>query len=149
MKIFERVLDRRLRDIVGVTRNQCGFGKNCRRINAIHAVRLLTEKHREKKKTVHLSFLDLEKAFNRIPRDLIWPSLRAHRVPEEYVKWVQLLYMNVTSSVRSTAGTSARSPVKTAVDASLCRRCRRRCKHQGGAPERGLERPARTIWDGI
>ncbi|EYC42513.1 hypothetical protein Y032_0528g2973, partial [Ancylostoma ceylanicum] len=75
--------------------------------DAIHAVRQLTEKHREKKKTVHLAFLHLEKAFDRIPRKLIWLSLRDHGVPEEYVRWVQLLYSNVTSSVRSAAGTSA------------------------------------------
>ncbi|EYB85314.1 hypothetical protein Y032_0300g1794 [Ancylostoma ceylanicum] len=86
MKIFERVLDWRLRDIVEVTRNQCWFVKSCSTTDAIHAVRLLTEKHRKKKKTVHLAFLDLEKAFDRIIGDLIWLSLRAHGVPEEYVR---------------------------------------------------------------
>ncbi|EYC40903.1 hypothetical protein Y032_0590g385 [Ancylostoma ceylanicum] len=107
MKIFERVLGRRLRGIVEVTRNQCGFVKNCSTTDAIHAVRLLSEKHREKKKTVHLAFLDLEEAFDRIPRELICLSLRYHGIPEEYVRWMQLLYRNVTSSVRSAAGTSA------------------------------------------
>ncbi|EYC10880.1 hypothetical protein Y032_0053g2350 [Ancylostoma ceylanicum] len=106
MKIFERILDSRLRDIVEVSRNQCGFVKKCSTTDAIHAVRLLTEKHREKKKTVHLAFLDLEKAFDRVPRELIWLSLRAHGVPEEYVRWTQLLYKDAKSSVRCAAGTS-------------------------------------------
>ncbi|EYC22106.1 hypothetical protein Y032_0018g3716 [Ancylostoma ceylanicum] len=106
MKIFERVLDSRLRDIDEVTQNQCGSVKNCGPTDSIHAVRLLTEKHRETEETVHLAFLDLEKAFDRIPRELFWLSLRAHGVPEQYVIWVQLLYRNVTSSVRSAAGTS-------------------------------------------
>ncbi|EYC25675.1 hypothetical protein Y032_0011g1328 [Ancylostoma ceylanicum] len=39
MKIFERILDSRLRDIVGVSRNQSGFVKNCSTTDAIHAVR--------------------------------------------------------------------------------------------------------------
>uniref|UniRef100_A0A3Q4H3V8 Uncharacterized protein n=1 Tax=Neolamprologus brichardi TaxID=32507 RepID=A0A3Q4H3V8_NEOBR len=57
-------------------------------------------RHREKNKTVHKAFLDLEKAFDRIPLDLIWHSLRSIGVPEAYVKWIQLLYDNITSSIR-------------------------------------------------
>ncbi|RCN37939.1 hypothetical protein ANCCAN_16152 [Ancylostoma caninum] len=72
MKIFERILDSRLRDIVEIAPNQGGFVKNCSTTDAIHAVRLLTEIHREKRKTVHLAFLDLEKSFDRVPRELIW-----------------------------------------------------------------------------
>ena len=35
-------------------------------------------------------FVDLEKAFDRIPKDLIWWCLRKKGVPEEYVKIVQV-----------------------------------------------------------
>lgn len=63
MKIFERVLDQLLRSIVTITSNQCGFVKGCGTTDAIHAVRLLMEKHREKNNMVHMAFLDLEKAF--------------------------------------------------------------------------------------
>ncbi len=85
MKIFERVLDRRLRSLVDITPNQCGFVKGCGTTDAIHAARLLMEKHREKYKPVHMAFLDPEKAFDRVPHDLIWRALRLHGVPEEYV----------------------------------------------------------------
>ena len=37
-------------------------------------------------------FVDLEKVFNRIPRDLIWWCLRKKGVPEKYVKIVQDMY---------------------------------------------------------
>ena len=106
MKIFERVLDARLREIVKVTRNQCGFVKGCGTTDAIHAVRLLMEKHRERNKPIHMAFLDLEKAFDRIPHDLIWHAMRSHGVPEVYVQWTQLLYRNVTSAIRGPVGTS-------------------------------------------
>uniref|UniRef100_A0A669B359 Reverse transcriptase domain-containing protein n=1 Tax=Oreochromis niloticus TaxID=8128 RepID=A0A669B359_ORENI len=55
---------------------------------------------KEKNKTVHMAFLDLEKAFDRVPHDLIWHSLRSHGVPEAYIKWIQLLYDNATINVR-------------------------------------------------
>ncbi|ETN75810.1 hypothetical protein NECAME_12119 [Necator americanus] len=52
MKVLERVLDARLRKIVSVSLNQCGFVKDCSTIDAIHAVRILLEKHREKNRRI-------------------------------------------------------------------------------------------------
>ncbi|KAK6764660.1 hypothetical protein RB195_024836 [Necator americanus] len=110
MKVFERVLEARLRKIVSVSLNQCGFVKDCSTIDAIHAVRILLEKHREKNRSVHLAFLDLEKAFDRVPHELPWMSMRSHRVPDEYVRWTK-----PTSVVRCAAGTSRPFPVHVAV----------------------------------
>ncbi|EYC17011.1 hypothetical protein Y032_0032g2616 [Ancylostoma ceylanicum] len=71
MKIFELILDSRLRAIVSTTANQCGFVKDCGTIDDIHAARLLVERHRQENRSVHLAFLDLEKAFDRVPRELM------------------------------------------------------------------------------
>ncbi|ETN78579.1 hypothetical protein NECAME_18200 [Necator americanus] len=92
VKVFERALEARLRKIGSVSLNQSGFVKDCSTIDAIHAIRILLEKHREKNRSVHLAFLDLEKAFDRVPHELLWMSMRSHRVPEEYVRWTKLLY---------------------------------------------------------
>lgn len=85
MKIFERILDARLRQIATITANQCGFVKGSGTTDAIHAARLLVEKHRETKSTVHMAFLDPEKAFDRVLHDLIWHALHSHGAPEAYV----------------------------------------------------------------
>ncbi|EYB86955.1 hypothetical protein Y032_0270g844 [Ancylostoma ceylanicum] len=37
MKVFERVIDRRVRHIIRVSKNQCGFVANCIPTDAIHA----------------------------------------------------------------------------------------------------------------
>ncbi|KAK6757912.1 hypothetical protein RB195_015624 [Necator americanus] len=115
MKVFERVLEARLRKIVSVSLNQCGFVKDCSTMDAIHAVRILLEKHREKNRSVHLAFLYLEKAFDRVPHELLWMSMRSHRVPEEYVRWTKLLYAKPTSVVRCAVGTSRPFPVRVGV----------------------------------
>ncbi|KAK6734411.1 hypothetical protein RB195_017912 [Necator americanus] len=115
MKVFEHVLEARLRKIVSVSLNQCGFLKDCSTIDAIHAVRILLEKHQEKNRSVHLAFLDLEKAFDRVPHELLWMYMRSHRVPEEYVRWTKLLYAKPTSVVRCAAGTSRPFPGQVGV----------------------------------
>ncbi|KAK6744362.1 hypothetical protein RB195_011205 [Necator americanus] len=82
MKVFERVLEARL----SVSLNQCGFVKDCTFIDVTHAIRIFLEKHREKNRSVHLAFLDLKKAFDRVPHELLWMSMKQHKVPEEYVR---------------------------------------------------------------
>ncbi|EYB87852.1 hypothetical protein Y032_0256g368 [Ancylostoma ceylanicum] len=115
MKIFERIIDRRIRDIIRVSTNQCGFVANCGTTDAIHAARLLIEKHREKQKPLHLAFLDLEKAFDRVPHEAIWYALRWHGVPEELIEWVRILYADPRSRVQAAAGTSAEFPISVGV----------------------------------
>ncbi len=61
MKIFERVLDSRLRGIINISPNQCGFVKGQGTTDAIHTACLLMEK------PIHMVFLDLQKAFNHVP----------------------------------------------------------------------------------
>ncbi|VDP06517.1 unnamed protein product [Heligmosomoides polygyrus] len=56
-KIFMRIHDRRIREIVKLSDNQCGSVAGCGTIDAIHAARLLAKKHREKQKPVHIHSL--------------------------------------------------------------------------------------------
>lgn len=104
MKIFKQIINARLRKIVSITPNQCSFVKENVMTDTIHAARLLLEKHSEKTKPDHMPFLDLEKAFDRVPHELIWHALQPHNVSEAYVQWTQIL--NVTSMVRCAVGTS-------------------------------------------
>ncbi|VDP13871.1 unnamed protein product [Heligmosomoides polygyrus] len=67
----ERIVDRRIHEIVKFSDNLCDFVSSCGIIDALHAARLLLEKHHEKQKPVHIAFLDLEKAFDRVSCELI------------------------------------------------------------------------------
>ncbi|KIH49450.1 hypothetical protein ANCDUO_20476 [Ancylostoma duodenale] len=64
MKICKHVLDSQLEAIVSPTPNYRGFVKGCGIIDATYAARLLVESHEEKNRSVHLAFLDVEKAFD-------------------------------------------------------------------------------------
>ena len=104
MKVFERILDKRIREIANLTKNQAGFVKNCGTTDAIFAARIFVEKHREKNVPLHLAFLNLEKAFDHVPHDVICLALRDHGIPEHLISWVKLLYKESTSYVQNAAG---------------------------------------------
>ena len=56
--------------------------------DAIQCLRKLMEKHRDARKDLFLVFINLEKAFDRVPRELIWLALRAHDIPGVYVSMI-------------------------------------------------------------
>ena len=74
--------------------------------------RHLHEKCREKKKYVHMVFGDLENAFDRIPRDVIWWCLRKKGMPEEYVKIVQDMYRSSKTQVVTQKGETEYFPIE-------------------------------------
>ena len=50
------------------------------------------EKYLAKNKTLYFSFIDLEKAFNHVPREVLWWSIRKVAVEEWLVRAVQSMY---------------------------------------------------------
>ena len=106
MKIFEKVLDRRLRKMVNIADGQFGFmpGKSC--TDAIFVLRRLQEKYGEKKRKLYHIFVDLEKAFDRVPRKAIVWALRRQEIPERLIRLVMCLYTDSKSRVCAAGGVS-------------------------------------------
>ena len=121
MKVLERILDKRIRAIANIAEGQCGFRPGLGTTDAIFAVRQLIEKHGERQRSIHLAFLDLEKAFDRVPHAAIWYSLRDHLVPEQYISWVKLLYKDAKSVVRCPVGTSKPFNISVEIGRASCR----------------------------
>ena len=82
MKIFERVIEEKVRSRVCLDDMQFGFSKGKGTTDAIFIVRQLQERYLCKKKELWMAFVDLEKAFDRVPREILWWSLRKLKVDE-------------------------------------------------------------------
>lgn len=64
----------------------------------------IAEEYRAKNRPLFVAFLDMEKAFDRVPRDTIWWSLRKKNVPEQYVNIIADMYRGARSMVRTVVG---------------------------------------------
>ena len=68
--------------------------------DAISIARQLQEKILDKNKKLYFGFVDLEKAFNRVPQKVLWWAVRVVGVPEWIVVIVQVMYSDAKSKIR-------------------------------------------------
>ena len=71
MKIVERVLEKRLRELVKVDDMQFGFMPGKGTTDALFILRRMQEELREREKKLYMCFVDLEKALDRVPRKVM------------------------------------------------------------------------------
>ena len=88
--MYEKVLDGRLSEVVDIDKMQNGFMPGRGTVDAVFVLRRLSEKFRAKNKLFFI-FVDLKKAFDRVPREVICFALRRKGVPEYLVNGVMSL----------------------------------------------------------
>ena len=115
MKMWERVIEKRLREEVTISDEQFGFMPGRSTMDAIFALRQLMEKYREGRQKLHCVFIDLEKAYDRVPRAEVWNCMRLKKVSEKYIRVVQDMYKNSSTQVRTSAGVSESFEVSVGV----------------------------------
>ena len=85
---------------------QFGFVKGKSTTDATFALRQLQERYREGQQDLHCVFIDLEKAYDRVPREELYWCMRDKGVPGKYIRLVKDMYHQCETVVRCAAGTS-------------------------------------------
>ena len=88
MKVWERIIEARLRDRVEISKQQYRFMPGKETIDAVFDLRMLMEKYREGQRQLHCVFVDLEKAYDRFPREELWYCMKKSGIVEKYVQLV-------------------------------------------------------------
>ena len=104
MKLWERLIEARIWKKMTIAEQQFGFMPGRSTTKAIFCLRMLLEKWTEGQKAVHRAFIDLKKAYNRVPREELWECLRSAKTSECYIRIIKDMYDKATSTVRSAAG---------------------------------------------
>jgi len=69
------------------------------------------EKYQEKEKSLIPIFIELEKAYDRVPREEISCCMRRKGIPKKYVRTVENMYEGATTRIRSSVGLTERISV--------------------------------------
>ena len=83
LKLWERVIEARLREMVNISKRQFDFQKGKSTTQPMFCLRMLQGKMREQQRNLYMVF---------IPRDIIWYCLRKRGIVEEYVRVIQDMY---------------------------------------------------------
>jgi len=91
---------------------QFGFMKGKGTTDAIFMARQMQENFRVKDKKLYFGFVDLEKAFDRVPREVISCAMRKLGVEEWLVSAVMSMYTRAKTVVRTVYGNSKGFEIK-------------------------------------
>ena len=100
MKVLERVIEERVRKIVKIDDMQFGFMAGGGPTDAIFIVRQLQEKYLGRNKELWMAFVDLEKAFDRVHREVVWWTRRYLGVDKWIVSVIRAMYEDATTKVK-------------------------------------------------
>ena len=95
MKLWERIIEHRLRQNVKILENQFGFMPGRSTTEAIHLLGQLIQRFRERRRNLHMVFIDFEKAYDKVPREILWRILIKKRVPIKYIDIIKNMYDEV------------------------------------------------------
>ena len=102
MKIIERILEDKDKSIGGGIQYAIWLyaRKKDDRYSFYCIMRRMQEEYKEKDKKFYMCFMDLEKAFDRVPRRVMQWALRKKGLPEILVKAVMSLYEGLKTKVK-------------------------------------------------
>ena len=115
MKIVERVLERQIRTLVILNEMQFKFMPAKGTVDVTFTVRKMQEEYQKKDKKLYLCFVDMEKAFERVPRKVMEWAMRKKGLSEVMVWAVMSLYDGAKTRVRVESAYSEEFKVKVGV----------------------------------
>jgi len=94
---------------------QSGFTAGRTTIDAILALRLLSEIHREFDRPLQVAYLDIKAAFDSVDRQALWKALRSRGVPDIHLNLIEALHHSTGARIRYGKNVSSWFPTTSGV----------------------------------
>jgi hypothetical protein len=78
---------------------QCGFRKGRSCVDAIFTAQQITEKSKERNLPLLLLFIDYEKAYDNVNRDMLWQVME-EKIPNSLLRTIKRIYKNTKVSIK-------------------------------------------------
>ena len=99
MKIVERVLERQIQTLINWNKMQFGFMPGKGTVDAIFIVRRMQEEYQKKNRKLYMCFVDMEKAFDGVPREVVEWAMKTKGLSEVMVREVMSLHDGLKARV--------------------------------------------------
>ena len=123
-KVFTKVLNFRIAEYVEsegiLPESQCGGRAGRATSDALHCLRLTCEYRREKGFKTFLTFYDLTKAYDRVPREGLWKVLGKEGIPPRMMRVLQELHNGMEAKVDVEGGLTEPIKVVNGVRQGCC-----------------------------
>ena len=107
-KVLLKVVANRLSDFCEAQQilpeEQCGFRPARSTIDMLFVVRRLKELGRQRKMPLYMCFVDLQKAYDSVDRELLWKVLARAGVPSVMIDVIRQIYDGMRARVRMDDG---------------------------------------------
>jgi len=109
LKVMERILLTRMEGwlLTVVGRYQAGFRRGCHIVEHIMTIKVLAQQGRAGKVKTFACFIDLQSAYDLVPRDLLFRILEAYGLPSNITHIIRSIYRSVEFCVRVGVGASS------------------------------------------
>ena len=116
-KTYARILERRMSKIVEphLDESQCGFRPRRGTADQLYSLSFIVQKAIEYGKDLYAVFIDLEKAFDSVPREALFTVCQDYGVNGKLLAAIQSLYTDSQACVRLNGSLSNSFAVKTGV----------------------------------
>ena len=100
-KVFYHIFLERLKDALDkqLRCNQAGFRRDRSWTDHIATLRIIIQQLKEWQTPLYLNFIDFEKAFDSVDRNVIWQLMHHYGIPPKFIKLIQDLYESSSCQV--------------------------------------------------
>jgi exonuclease III len=116
-KVLSRIILNRIQSLLDkqLMEEQAGFRTNRSTIDQIFILKMVMEKSRNYNKPLFMCFIDIQKAYDSVNRDLLWQICKHYGLTSKIVRMLQLLYKNTRAQVKINGDLSDSFNIETGV----------------------------------